>query len=353
MAFRLPALVTAQRFCAALALALVADAACADNIAGAGSTFAYPIYAKWANAYQQQSGIGMNYQAIGSGGGIKKISKGSVDFGASDAPLPVEELRARGLVQFPTLMGGVVPVVHVAGIRPGELRLTGALLSDIYLGKVAYWDDTAIAKLNPDLQLPHARITTVYRQDASGTTFIFTHYLCKTNPEFRVKVGTGTSVDWPTGMSGKGNGGVAAHVQEIEGAIGYVEYAYALEKKMTYALMQNRSGRFVTPNIDSFRAAAANADWAHMPGFDVVLTNQRGEASWPITGATFVLLQATQDRADAARQVLRFFDWGYRNGGPLADQLNYVTLPDSVIQLVEDNWSKNVRDRQGQPIWKP
>ena len=335
----------------ALLAGLSAAGAHADNISGAGSTFAYPIYAKWAHAYQKQAGTGMDYQPIGSGGGIKKISQGAVDFGASDAPLSAEELRARGLVQFPTLMGGVVPVVHIAGIGPGQLRLTGRLLSDIYLGKVTYWDDAAIAKLNPDLSLPHQAITTVHRQDASGTNFIFTHYLCKTNPEFRVKVGADTSVDWPTGKAGKGNGGVAAHVQETEGAIGYVEYAYALEKKMTYALMQNRAGRFVSPNVDTFRAAAANADWAHMPGFDVVLTDQRGPDSWPITGATFVLLRAKQRHADTAKQVLRFFDWGYRKGGLLADQLNYVTLPDSVIDLVEDNWSKSVRDAQGQAVW--
>lgn len=334
-----------------LAMGLAVGAARADNITGAGSTFAYPIYAKWAAAYQKQSGVGLDYQAIGSGGGIKQISKSAVEFGASDAPLSVEDLRKRGLIQFPTLMGGVVPVAHVAGIGPGELRLTGSVLSDIYLGNIRYWDDPRLVSLNPDLHLPHLSITTVHRHDASGTTFIFTHYLCKTNPEFRVKVGNDTLPDWPSGVSGKGNGGVAKHVQEIDGAIGYVEYAYALENKMTYTLMENRSGRFVAPSVDSFRAAAANADWAHMPGFDVVLTDQRGETSWPITGATFVLVHTQQANAATARQVLRFFDWGYRSGGPLADQLNYVTLPDSVVDLIEANWSQNLRDAQGQPIW--
>jgi phosphate transport system substrate-binding protein len=332
-------------------LGLWAGLAQATDINGAGATFPYPVYAKWADAYKTRTGVGMNYQSIGSGGGIKQITAKTVDFGASDAPLSVEELNKIGLIQFPMVMGGVVPVINVPGIKAGDLKLTGALLADIYLGKVAMWNDAAIAKLNPGVALPEQKITVVGRSDGSGTTFIFTHYLAKVSPEWKEKVGNDKSVAWPTGVGGKGNEGVASYVQRIKGSVGYVEYAYALQNKMTYVMLQNKDGKFVKPDSDSFKAAAANADWARTPGFNLMLTEQPGAGSWPITGATFILVYKNQDKLENAQEVLKFFDWAYHQGDKMAEQLDYVPMPASVVTLVETTWKKEIRDAKGNSVW--
>jgi phosphate transport system substrate-binding protein len=323
----------------------------AESINGAGATFPYPIYAKWAEAYKAKTGIGMNYQSIGSGGGIKQIKAKTVDFGASDKPLPADELRESGLMQFPMVMGGVVPVVNLEGVKPGELKLTGAVLGDIYLGKITNWDDAALKKLNPGVKLPKDKITVVARADGSGTTFIFTHYMSKVSPEFKEKIGNNTSVAWPTGVSGKGNEGVASYVQRLKGAIGYVEYAYALQNKMAYAQMQNGAGNFVKPDSESFQAAAAGADWAGTPGFNVMLTDQPGAKSWPITGATFILVYLKQDKPESGKQVLKFFDWAYHHGGKMAEELDYIPMPTSVVKLVEETWKKEIKDTSGKAVW--
>jgi phosphate transport system substrate-binding protein len=333
------------------AFGAVSAFAAVQTINGAGATFPYPIYSKWAEAYKSKTGVGMNYQSIGSGGGIKQIKARTVDFGASDKPLKVEELDQAGLMQFPMVMGGVVPVLNVKGIRTGELKLTGPVLADIFLGKIKTWNDAAIARLNSGMKLPKERINVVHRSDGSGTTYIFTHYLSQVNPEFKQKVGNSTSVAWPAGVGGKGNEGVANYVQRLKGAIGYVEYAYALQNKMTYAVLQNRDGRFVKPDSESFQAAAAGADWAGTPGFHVMLTNQPGADSWPITGATFILLYKKQERPEVAQEVLKFFDWAYHNGGDMALRLDYVPMPDSVIKVVEQTWNKQIRDAAGNPVW--
>jgi len=323
----------------------------AQTLNGAGATFPYPIYAKWAGAYKTKTGIGINYQSIGSGGGIKQIKSRTVDFGASDMPLPVDELSESGLIQFPMVMGGVVPVVNLPGIKPGELKLTGPLVADIYLGKISEWNDSAITKLNPDVSLPKQKIIAVSRADGSGTTFIFTHYLSKVSPGFKQKIGNNTSVAWPSGVGGKGNEGVASYVQRLKGSIGYVEYAYALQNKMIFALLQNQAGKFVKPDSESFQAAAANADWAKTPGFNLMLTDQPGEKSWPITGATFILFFKKQDKPESAREVLKFFDWAYRHGDKLADALDYVPMPPNVVKLVQELWKKEIKDSNGKPVW--
>jgi phosphate transport system substrate-binding protein len=291
----------------------------------------------------------MNYQSLGSGGGIKQIEAKTVDFGASDMPLSAEDLRKNGLVQFPAIMGGVVPVVKLAGIQPGQLRFTGALLADIYLGKVTKWNDTAIARLNPGVKLPATEITVVHRSDGSGTNFLWTHYLSQVSPEFQHKVGEGTSVSWPGGVGGKGNEGVASYTQKIEGALGYVEYAYAKQNKLTYALMQNKAGKFVAPTDETFAAAAANADWKNTPGMRVILTDQPGDKAWPITGASFILMHAKQDKPEIAREVLRFYDWAFANGKPMAVQLDYVPMPESVVQVIHAAW-KGITDASGKPV---
>jgi len=321
------------------------------TINGAGATFPYPIYAKWAEAYKAKTGVSMNYQSIGSGGGIKQITARTVDFGASDAPLTVEKLNEIGLIQFPMVMGGVVPVINIAGIKTGELKLSGPVLADIYLGKIKEWNDPAIVKLNPGLKLPQEKITVVARSDGSGTTFIFTHYLAKLSPEFKEKVGNNTSVSWPTGVGGKGNEGVASYVQRLKGSIGYVEYAYALQNKMAYAQLQNKAGKFVKPDSETFQAAAAGADWAGTPGFNLMLTDQTGENSWPITGATFILVYRKQEKPEVGKEVLKFFDWAYRHGGKLAEQLDYVPMPTSVVKLVEETWKKEIKDTGGKAVW--
>jgi len=323
----------------------------AGTINGAGATFPYPIYAKWAEAYKTKTGLGLNYQSIGSGGGIKQIKAKTVDFGASDKPLKVEELNNAGLMQFPMVMGGVVPVLNVKGIKPGELKLNGKVLADIYLGKITEWNDKAIASLNKGLNLPKEKISVVSRSDGSGTTYIFTHYLSKVSPEFKEKVGNNTSVAWPAGVGGKGNEGVASYVQRLNGAIGYVEYAYALQNKMTFAQMQNHAGHFVKPNTESFQAAAAGADWKGTPGFNVMLTDQAGAKSWPITGATFILVYKKQDKAETAKEVLKFFDWAYHHGDKMATDLDYVPMPDSVAKLVENTWKNEIKDSSGKAVW--
>ena len=336
---------------ALVGLGLWAGLAQANSINGAGATFPYPIYAKWADMYKNKSGVGMNYQSIGSGGGIKQISAKTVDFGASDAPLSVEELSKLGLVQFPMVMGGVVPVINVPGIKPGEIKLTGAMLADIYLGKISKWNDAAIATLNPGVKLPDQKITVVARSDGSGTTYIFTHSLAKVSGEWKTKVGNDKSVAWPTGVGGKGNEGVASYVQRIKGSIGYVEYAYALQNKMGYAMLQNKDGKFVNPDSDSFKAAAANADWARTPGFNLMLTDQPGANSWPITGASFILIHKTQEKPETAQAVLKFFSWAFHHGDKTADQLDYIPMPQGVVKLVEATWMKEIRDAKGNPLW--
>ncbi len=323
----------------------------AADITGAGATFPYPLYSKWAEAYKEQTGVGLNYQSIGSGGGIKQIEAGTVDFGASDMPLKSEELEQKGLIQFPAVIGGVVPVVNIPDVDPGELRLTGDLLAKIYLGDIKKWNDPAIGELNPDVKLPDLPITVVHRSDGSGTTFIFTNYLAKVSETWKDKVGTNVSVNWPTGVGGKGNEGVASYVQRIKGSIGYVEYAYAQQNKMAYALLKNREGRFVKPDAESFQTAAAGADWEKAKGYYEILTNEPGKSSWPITGATFILMHKKPQDPARARQVLDFFDWAYKNGDDLALGLDYIPMPDKVVNMVEQSWTQ-VEDAGGNPVWK-
>jgi phosphate transport system substrate-binding protein len=335
---------------AALLMGCFAAPAAAVDISGAGATFPYPVYAKWAEAYKQKTGVAMNYQSIGSGGGIKQIEAKTVDFGASDKPLEPKELDANGLLQFPAIMGGVVPVVNVEGIGAGQLKLSGAVLANIYLGTIKKWDDPAIKALNPSVKLPDRAISVVHRSDGSGTTFIFTHYLSEVSPEWKQKVGEDASVSWPTGVGGKGNEGVASYASRINGAIGYVEYAYALQNKLAYVLLQNKAGKFVKPSAESFQAAAANADWSKAPGFYLLLTNQPGVQSWPITGASFILVYKNPPKPDTAREVLKFFNWAYHNGAQMASQLDYVPMPDSVIKLVEATWRAQVKAGD-KPLW--
>jgi phosphate transport system substrate-binding protein len=339
-----------RAFLAALAAASLSLSAFAVDITGAGATFPYPIYAKWADAYKKATGTGMNYQSIGSGGGIKQITAKTVDFGASDMPMKPADLEKNGLVQFPAIMGGVVPVVKIAGIAPGQLKFSGALLADIYLGKVTKWNDAAIAKLNAGMKLPDQAITVVYRSDGSGTTFLWTNYLSKVSPAFKSTVGEGTSVRFPAGVGGKGNEGVASYVQKIDGAIGYVEYAYAKQNKLAYGMLQNKAGKFVAPDDATFKAAAAGADWKSVPGMGVVLTDQAGEQSWPVTGASFILVHAKQDKPETGREVLKFFEWAYRNGGSMAAELDYVPMPEAVVKQVQAAW-KSVKDASGKPLY--
>lgn len=336
---------------AALLLCLFATTAFAADITGAGATFPYPLYAKWAEAYKAKSGVGLNYQSIGSGGGIKQIIAKTVDFGASDAPLKFDELEKNGLLQFPTVMGGVVPVVNIPGIESGQLKLSGKVLAEIYLGEIKKWNDPAIAQLNPGLKLPGEEITVVHRSDGSGTTFIFTNYLSKMSDKWKEKVGNEASVSWPTGVGGKGNEGVASYVQQVKNAIGYVEYAYALQNKMPFALMQNSEGEFVRPSIETFQAAAAGAKWEQAPGFYEILTDEPGKKSWPITGATFILMHKEQSNPDQAREVLEFFNWAYANGGKLAQELDYVPMPESVVKLIKASWGQ-MKSTSGAPVWK-
>ena len=321
------------------------------TITGAGASFPFPVYSQWANKYHEMTGVKLNYQSIGSGGGIAQIKAKTVDFGASDAPLKVEELNEAGLMQFPMVMGGVVLVVNLDGVAAGQVKLTPTVLSDIFLGKITKWNDAALTAINADVTLPDLDITVVYRADGSGTTWIFTNYLDKISPEWHEKVGTDKAVEWPLGVGGKGNEGVSQYVMKVKGAIGYVEFAYALQNNMAYTQLQNGAGQFVAPTIESFQAAAANADWANAPGFYMVLTNQPGDASWPITGASFILIYKEQADAKIAEAMLNFFDWGFKHGTDIAKTLNYVPMPESVIAQVESLWKSSVT-AGGQPVWK-
>lgn len=331
--------------------AMFSATAMAADITGAGATFPYPLYGKWAEQYKAQTGTGMNYQSIGSGGGIKQIQAKTVDFGASDAPLSAEQLEKDGLLQFPTVMGGVVPVINLEGVGSGGIKLTPALLADIYLGKIKKWNDPALAAVNGGVKLPDSNITVVHRADGSGTTWIFTNYLSKISAEWKEKVGNNASVQWPTGVGGKGNEGVAQYVQRIKGSIGYVEYAYAKQNKMGYAQLQNKAGNFVQPDDATFKAAAAGADWKGTPGFAVVLTDQSGKDSWPITGATFILMHKKQDKPAQALEVLKFFDWAYKNGDKTALDLDYVPMPAEVKAVIGSAW-KQIVDGSNAPVWK-
>ncbi len=325
----------------------VAGAAYAQEITGAGASFPAPIYSKWASEYNKATGVKVNYQSIGSGGGIKQIDSKTVDFGASDMPLTDDVLKTKGQMQFPTVMGGVVPIINIKGIAPGQLKLTGALLGDIYLGKIARWNDPALKALNPTLALPDAAIAQVRRADGSGTTFIFTNYLSKVNPEWKTKVGEGTAVNWPVGAGGKGNEGVAAFVGRLPNSMGYVEYSYVKQNKLTYAILQNAAGNFVSPDEESFKAAAAGADWSK--SFYQILTNQAGKDAWPISGATFILMHVKQDKPANASETLKFFNWAYANGTKSAVELDYVPMPAPVVAAIQKSWGE-IKDTAGKPV---
>ncbi|MGZ5174364.1 MAG: phosphate ABC transporter substrate-binding protein PstS [Burkholderiales bacterium] len=334
----------------AAAALVVAPLVNAAELTGAGASFPAPVYAKWADAYNKATGNRVNYQSIGSSGGIRQIQAKTVDFGASDAPLKPEDLAKDGLMQFPTVIGGVVPVVNIAGVKPGQLRHNGQVLGDIYLGKITKWNDKAIGDLNPGVTLPNQDIGVVRRADGSGTTFIFTNYLAKVNAEWKQKIGEGQAVQWPVGLGGKGNEGVAAFVQRLPGAIGYVEYAYAKQNKLAHANMQNASGAYVAPDDSAFKAAAAGAEWSKAAFYEI-LTNQPGKDSWPITGATFILVHKSPEKPQQVAEVLKFFNWAYENGDKLAADLDYVPLPDNVVKLIHTAWSSNIKDSSGKSLW--
>ena len=331
-----------------VALTIVSDAVIAQDVTGAGASFPAPVYAKWADAYNKATSTRINYQSVGSGAGIKQIRSKTVDFGASDAPLSDADLAKDGLIQFPTVIGGVVPVVNISGVAAGQLKLTGQILGDIYLGKVSKWSDPAIAAINPGVKLPDAAISPVRRADGSGTTFQFTSYLSKVNAEWKSKVGEGTAVNWPTGAGGKGNEGVSAFVQRLPNSIGYVEYAYAKQAKMAHVLLRNQAGNFVAPDDSTFKAAAAGADWSRTFAQD--LTDKPGKDSWPITSTTFILMYKVQDKPANAAYALKFFDWAYSNGDQMTEQLEYVPLPGSVKDLVRKLWAANLKDTSGKAI---
>ncbi|HEX8664197.1 MAG TPA: phosphate ABC transporter substrate-binding protein PstS [Beijerinckiaceae bacterium] len=337
---------------AGLAAAVLAAPAGAADITGAGATFPFPVYSKWAEAYRKETGTGLNYQSIGSGGGIRQIKARTVDFGATDAPLKGADLDQAGLVQFPTVLGGVVPVVNLAGIESGRLKLTGEVLADVYAGRIRKWNDPRIAEANPGVTLPDAAITPVYRSDGSGTTAIFTDYLSAASPAWKRELGSGTTVNWPAGQGGKGNEGVAATVKQVANSLGYVEYAYAKQNGIPVAQVRNRDGQFVAPTAEAFAAAAANADWAAAPGFGISLVNQPGAQAWPITGATFILVSKTPDKPERVAEVLKFFDWAYRNGGKLAAGLDYVPLPEKVAGEVRKVWSQELKDKAGKALYE-
>ena len=337
-----------HRLVAAGVVAAAATApAIAADISGAGSTFAYPIYSKWAEAYKKETGIGVSYQAIGSGDGITQIQNKEVTFAASDMPLSVVDLDTDGLLQFPTLTAGVVPVVNIDGVKGGDLVLDGSTLARIFLGEIKLWNDAAIRKLNPNVKLPSQAIRVVYRSDGSGTTFVFTDYLGKVSADWRSKVGSTTAVEWPVGVGARGNEGVAGSVARIKGAVGYVEYAYAKQNKLTYARLMNKGGKAVAPTIESFSAAAANANWEGTPGFGVILTNEAGAASWPIAGATFILIHKQPGDPAATSAALKFFNWAYAKGGQMAHELDYVPMPPSVVRL----WAAEIKDASGKPLF--
>jgi phosphate transport system substrate-binding protein len=321
------------------------------DISGAGATFPYPIYAKWADAYKKETGNGMNYQSIGSGGGIKQIQSKTVTFGASDMPLKPEELAKSGLVQFPTVVGGDVPVVNLEGVKSGDLKLDGTTLAKIFLGEIKSWDDPAIAKLNPSAKLPKQAIVVVHRSDGSGTTFIWTDYLSKVSADWKSKVGANTSVEWPAGIGAKGNEGVANNVANTKGAIGYVEYAYAKQNKMTSVNMINKDGKSVAPSAAAFQAAAANADWEKADSYYVILTDEPGAESWPIAGATFILIHKQPQDPAAAAEALKFFAWAYKKGDKMAEELDYVPMPDKVVTSIQKMWAKDIKGADGKPLF--
>jgi len=324
--------------------------AAAMDISGAGATFPYPIYAKWADAYKKETGVGLNYQSIGSGGGIKQIAARTVTFGASDAPLKGDELDKNGLAQFPMVMGAIVPVVNLEGIKAGELTIDGPTLAKIYLGEITKWDDPAIKKLNPNAKLPSQAIAVVHRSDGSGTTFNFAYYLAQVSPEWKSKVGFNTSVEWPVGIGAKGNEGVSNNEAQTKGSIGYVEYAYALQNKLTYTKMVNKDGKTVLPTSEAIQAAAANADWNSVPGYGVILADQPGAGSWPMTAATFILIPKQPQDAAATTEALKFFAWAYAKGAKMAEELVYVPMPAKVAKEVEAMWSKEIKDSNGKPL---
>jgi len=326
--------------------------ALAADISGAGATFPYPIYAKWADAYKKETGIGLNYQSIGSGGGIKQIQAKTVTFGASDMPLSGADLNKDGLAQFPTVMGGVVPVINVEGIKPGELVIDGDTLAKIYLGQIKTWNDAAIQKLNANLKLPATPIVVVHRSDGSGTTFLYTDYLSKVSADWKRKVGANTAVEWPVGIGAKGNEGVANNVSQTKGSIGYVEYAYAKQNKLSHAKMINQAGKVVEPNAEAFSAAAASANWEGTPGFGVILTNGSGAGTWPIAGATFILMHKKPQSASDSAEALKFFAWAYAKGGKMAEELDFVPMPASVVTAIQKSWAE-IKDEKGQPVYAP
>jgi phosphate transport system substrate-binding protein len=324
-------------------LVAASTSALAADITGAGATFPYPIYSKWADAYKKETGNGLNYQSIGSGGGIKQIEAKTVTFGATDMPLKAEQLDKAGLIQWPMVMGAIVPVVNLEGVKPGELVFDGDTLANIYLGKIAKWNDPAIKKLNPNVKLPADAITVVRRSDGSGTTFNFTDYLSKVSAEWKSKVGSGTAVEWPAGVGAKGNEGVSGNVGQTRNSIGYVEYAYAKQNKLTYAAMINKAGKAVQPTAETFQAAAANADWAHAPGYYVILTDQPGEKSWPVTASTFILMHKEPLDKAASSEAIKFFKWAFARGGKMAEELDYIPMPDTVVKLIEKTWSADIK----------
>jgi phosphate transport system substrate-binding protein len=333
-----------------IATATAAPAAAAD-ISGAGATFPYPVYAKWADTYKKETNVGLNYQSIGSGGGIKQIQAKTVTFGATDMPLTAQQLTKDGLIQFPTVLGGVVPVLNVDGIKPGDVTLDGPTLAKIFLTEIKTWNDPAIQKLNPNAKLPAQPIVVVHRSDGSGTTFLFTDYLSKVSADWKSKVGASTAVEWPGGLGAKGNEGVANNVAQTKGSIGYVEYAYAKQNKMTFAKLVNKEGKVVEPTAETFMAAAANANWEGTPGFGVVLTNESGAATWPLAGATFILIHKQPRDAAAASEALKFFAWAYAKGDKMALDLDYVPMPDKVVGAIQKQWAAEIKDANGKPVF--
>jgi phosphate transport system substrate-binding protein len=326
----------------AIAAATIAPALAVD-ISGAGATFPYPIYAKWADAYKKETGAGLNYQSIGSGGGIKQIQAKTVTFGATDMPLKVEQLEKDGLVQWPMVMGAIVPVVNLEGVKPGEMVFDGETLANIYLGKITKWDDAAIKKLNPSVKLPSEAITVVRRSDGSGTTFNFTDYLSKVSADWKSKIGSGTAVEWPVGVGAKGNEGVSGNIGQTKNSIGYVEYAYAKQNKLTYTAMVNHAGKTVQPTVEAFQAAASNADWAKASGYYVILTDQPGDKSWPITASTFILMHKDATDKAASQEAIKFFKWAFAKGDKMAEELDYIPMPDAVVKLIEKTWTSEIK----------
>jgi phosphate transport system substrate-binding protein len=325
--------------------------ALAADISGAGATFPYPIYAKWADAYKKETGVGLNYQSIGSGGGIKQIQNKTVTFGASDAPLKGADLEKFGLVQFPMVMGGIVPVVNLDGIQPGKLVIDGPTLARVFMGEIKTWDDAAIKKLNPEAKLPSQAIAIIHRSDGSGTTYNFAYYLAEVSDAWKSKVGVNTSLQWPVGIGAKGNEGVANNVKQTKGSIGYVEYAYALQNKLTHMNMINKTGKIVSPTSDSFQASAANANWKSQPGYGVILANQPGDKSWPMTAATWILMYKQPQDAAASADALKFFAWAYDKGDKMADELHYVPMPQNVVDEVRKTWTSEIKDASGKPLF--